>query len=95
MAVLVEDTEAGVTTRSFYSLNETHIDTRKHKYTCTIATSKMRAAHMRMAKETSVEREHSAETAHIVKNFFKRLFGKCVTAFCSCSVCVSPVAMPL
>jgi len=53
----------------------------------------MRAAHMRMAKETAVERKYAAETARIVKNFFKRLFDKCVII--SRSHIVSPVTMPL
>lgn len=37
----------------------------------------MRPAHVRMAKETAAERAHNAETARIIKNFFKNLFCKC------------------
>ena len=38
----------------------------------------MRPAHVRMAKETAVEREYNEENLLIIKNFFKRMYGKCV-----------------
>jgi hypothetical protein len=37
----------------------------------------MRAAHSRMAKETSAEREENKKTVTAFKNFFKYWFGHC------------------
>lgn len=37
----------------------------------------MRAAHMKMAKETTVEQSANAANLAALKNFFKDLFGHC------------------
>ena len=37
----------------------------------------MRAAHMKMAKETTAERHANAENMSAIKNFFKNMFGHC------------------
>ena len=37
----------------------------------------MRAAHMKMAKETTVEQPANAANLAALKNFFKDLFGHC------------------
>lgn len=37
----------------------------------------MRAAHMKMAKETTVEQSANAANLTALKNFFKDLFGHC------------------
>jgi len=43
-----------------------------------IIISIMRAAHMRMAQETTIERHANAENINSIKKFFKDLFGKYV-----------------
>jgi ribosomal protein L10 len=37
----------------------------------------MRAAHMKMAKETTAEQAANAANLTAIKNFFKGLFGHC------------------